>query len=117
MLTVGFGVMTWAVVQLRRGVAVTSKRIDHILARLVEVESKAMGLQSWASSWVSFHENLAKRNDGEIDKLNKRLIELETENKNTPPQKSDDDDPYGGPRSWSAQAAAAERGLGVRSDA
>lgn len=47
--------------------------------------------------------------------FNKRLIQLETDNKVIPPPKRDeDDDPLNGPRSWTAQAAAAERAAGVR---
>lgn len=59
-------------------------------------------------------ENYGLRFEG----ISERLISLETENKTTAPVKKDeDDDPYAGARSWSAQAANAERGAGVRSNA
>ena len=115
-LVVVYAVLGWRVIQLRRGSAMTSGRIDQVLGEIgksnVNFGNKIATLELWASSWVAFQESLAKRNDSEIDKLNKRLIELETENEITPPKKNDDD-PLDGPRSWSAQAMAASRGEGV----
>lgn len=124
-MAVGFSVIAWCLIQLRRGAAATSAHIDGVLAQVIAMqvsqgivdsgfESSIASLQSWAASWVAFHEKLAKDCDGKIDELSKRLIQLETENKEITPKKRDDDDPYEGARSWNAQAAAAERGFGVR---
>jgi hypothetical protein len=123
-LIVGFGVLAYCVIQLRHGADATSERIDRVLAQFLAAqtcqgtidsnfETRITSLQSWASSWVTFQEKIAKSHDAKVDELNKRLIELETENKTTPPKKHDDDDPLGGPRSWNAQAMAASRGEGV----
>lgn len=48
-----------------------------------------------------------------IDQMNVRIVDLETEPDPTPKSK-DDDDLMASANSWLAQAAAAERGEGVR---
>lgn len=59
---------------------------------------------------VAASENFTLR----FDELNSRLVDLETENKTTAPVKrEEDEDPFSGSRSWSAQAAAASRGSGA----
>lgn len=92
--------------EIRQNIQIVRESIQHVSERVKVMEV-------WAASWVAFQENIAKQNDTKIDDVNKRLISIETENKNTPPAKREDDDPFTGSRSWSAQAAAASRGLGV----
>lgn len=91
---------------------------------------KIAKLERWAAAYVPFAESALKNQESRIQAdlkplrdfvisgsqdFNKRLIQLETENKVIPPSKRDeDDDPFNGPRSWTSQAAAAERAAGVR---
>ncbi len=49
-----------------------------------------------------------------MDEFNKRLVDVETDKQITVKPRSDEDDPFSGASSWSAQMAAAERGTGVR---
>lgn len=92
--------------ELRVGLATTQKELDQIDASL-------KALQSWSASFVAFHENVSRQYSNRTDDINRRLIQLETQNKTLDPVKKEDDDPYSGPRSWAAQSAAASRGLGV----
>lgn len=94
----GFGILTWCVVQLRRGQAFQSAQIDKIIKdKTNEHNSMLAYVQQYGSHF------------------NHRLIQLETENKTfTPKKRDDDDDPLGGPRSWASVASAIERAEGVR---
>lgn len=91
---------------------------------------KVAKLDRWATAYVPYMESALKSQESRIQAdmkplrdfilkgsqdFNKRLIQLETENKIiTPPKRDEDDDPFNGPRSWTSQAAAAERAAGVR---
>lgn len=97
-----------------------------ILARLMAAEKRSESicsdldlriskLKAWSDSFVALHEHISRQESARVDEINVRLVNLETENKPIVPEKPDDDDPFAGPRSWAAQAAAAERGSGVRS--
>lgn len=80
-----------------------------------DVETRTASLKAWADSYSAFYEHASRLQSERVDDLNKRLIQIETENKTiTPEKKDEDEDPFNGPRSWAAQAAAAERGAGVR---
>lgn len=53
--------------------------------------------------------------DSKVDKINVRLVDIETDRNTPPPMKPyDADDPLGFPQSWNNQAAMAERAAGVR---
>lgn len=87
------------------------KGMESLRETVLDVAARLKTLEAWAASWVAFQESVSKQQSARVDDLNKRLVDIETENKITAPVKrDDDDDPFGGPRSWSAQAAAAERG-------
>lgn len=51
----------------------------------------------------------------ELEAMNKRLVDLETDRSTVAPrEKNQSDDPLGAPSSWLSQAALAERYEGVR---
>jgi hypothetical protein len=106
-LFIGSCVIAWCVYELRSGQSLANKKAEDSLNRIVSMER-------WAKSWLEFQEHLSKAQSTRCDDLNSRLIQLETENKNIPPVKREDEDPFTGSRSWAAQVAAAERGEGVR---
>lgn len=89
--------------QLWTGQRTLSTALQSAARADLEAKKNIEALQAWANSHAQFAAD-----------LNKRLVTLETENKDIVPKKKDNDDPYSGPRSWSAQAAAAERAAGVR---
>ena len=108
-LIVGFGVLAWCVRRMWVGQKLQSTVSDRIIAeKKLEYESLVKYVQNFGSHSIQqANENTAKL----CSELSKRLVDLETENKITPPKKrDDDDDPFVGSRSWAAQAAAAERG-------
>lgn len=97
-------VLLWHIFKHRELLRVQSVVNDQLMSRLAELEKRNLSFDSWAGSFSEFSGD-----------MNKRLVSLETDNKDLtakPPR--DDEDPFTGSRSWTAQAAAAERGAGVR---
>lgn len=85
------------VVQQRKALRMQSAFNDQTLSRIAAIER-------WAGPFAEFSGD-----------MNKRLIFLETDNVDLSKKpERDDEDPFTGSRSWTAQAAAAERGAGVR---
>lgn len=134
-LITGSCVIVWCVVQLWRGAAAINERLDRVLGELEKsntgLSNRIGGIESWSASYVKWSQNESGVQSERIsgietslssfrestllarEDMNKRLISLETENKIPAPRRRDEDDPLSGPRSWSAQAAAASRGEGV----
>lgn len=94
-------VIGWKLHQLHSGQNQQSGESEQIIVRLTAVER-------WAAAYAPFM-------DGRTDDLNKRLIQLETENKEIVTRKRDDEseDPFSGSRAWVTQATAASRAAGV----
>lgn len=134
----GVAATGWYLRQLWLGQDSTGKEIDRAISQQVtgdrELGVRIAAMEEWAKSYAAFHERASRQQSDHVgalefninslreatiarfDGLNKRLVSIETENKEVVLKKRDeDDDPFAGPRSWAAQAAAAERGSGVRS--
>lgn len=98
----------WYVRQLWIGHAELRRENEQILVRLTSIDR-------WAGAFVAHSDKRSIDIETRTESLNKRLAALETENRPTKiPKAEESDDPFSGPRSWAAQAAAAERGEGVR---
>lgn len=87
----------WYVRQLWNAEKQRNLAMDQLLKRLTPLER-------WSSAFAQFGEDLSKRVIA-IEISNKGLTALRP--------KEDEEDPFSGPRSWQAQAAAAERAEGV----
>lgn len=101
--TVSICVLAWYLCKHGELLVNQARLNNQLLARIEAIESRNAVMDRWAGSFGEF-----------AGDMNKRLVSLETDNKDlTSKPQRDDEDPFTNSRSWTAQAAAAERGARV----